>query len=235
MNCLDFRRVISTEPTNQTPDMLRHMHECSACMAFAQRQQQFEARLSDVLKIEAPEGLASRILLSQGLGTRRRQSIVRNNWLALAASVLLTIGLVGGMLFVNYPYSLQRVALAHVNHVDMESPHMQVKQDVSLSKLNNLLEPYNMAFTQQIGQVNFAGICLMRRSSGVHLVVKGAKGPVTILMMPGEYVGERKTMRDRRLEGVLIPTDNGSIAIIGEVGEMLEQYEGRIDSALNYI
>jgi hypothetical protein len=67
-------------------------------------------------------------------------------------------------------------------------------------------------------EVRYAGVCDIRRRPGAHLVLAGERGPVTVLLMPDERVSQRTAAR-RRPEGVILPVDGGSLAIVGSRGE----------------
>ena len=232
MNCLEFRRLLTVDPAGQGPDMLRHRRECSACAAFAERMSQFEHTLGEAVKITVPDDLASGILLRQSMGVDRAERTRRARWLALAASLLLTVGLVSGLWVVNYPYSLDAVVLAHVNG---ELHHLEDRNNVRLAQLNDMLRPFNTQLRRDIGPIHYAGSCRMRKYAGAHMVLEGDKGPVTVLLMPGEYVGDRTPVQDRRFSGIIVPVDNGSMAIVGERGEALGGIERRMRSATSVV
>ncbi len=61
-----------------------------------------------------------------------------------------------------------------------------------------------------------------------HLVVQGEKGPVTILLMPHEMVDMPIRLEGQSIEGVILPVGHGSIAIIGERGEAIDQFRSRV-------
>lgn len=229
MNCLDVRRILAATPSSQKPDVLQHLGECRSCARYAAQEEALSQQISTRLKIAAPDGLSSRILLQHGLLEEKRHRMRRHYWQALAASVLLTVGLVSGMLIVNYPYSLEDIAFAHVQNEKMA---LQVEDDIPLVQVNNMLAPYNLKLRQAIGRVDFAMPCHIRQHAGAHLVIDGKYGKVTVLFMPGEYVLARKTMQEQGMQGLLIPIDGGSIAIISQRRKSLKTIAARIHQAL---
>ncbi|VAX10481.1 hypothetical protein MNBD_GAMMA25-1401 [hydrothermal vent metagenome] len=229
MLCLDVRRILAATQVSLAADVLAHLKTCKSCARYAEQEAMLSRQISEKLTVAAPEGLASRILLQHGLGEEKRYRMRRNHWQALAASVVLTVGLISGMLMVNYPYSLEAATLAHV---DEEKMALQAEGDIQLSRVNDLLAPYNMKLQQAIGRVNFAMPCRIRQYVGAHLVINGEYGKVTVLIMPGEYVMARTTLQEQNMRGLLIPTRGGSIAILGEQQEPLEAIEARINQAL---
>jgi len=229
MYCLDARRILTATPDTTEVELQEHLHQCPACTRHAEEVLNFTRQIETQLSVAVPEGLSSRILLQHGLAEERRSRLHRHYWQALAASVLLTVGLVSGMLMVNAPYSLEEVALAHVQE---ESMALQAEGDIQLSQLNDMLAPYQLKLQQAIGQVAFAMPCHIRQYAGAHLVVEGEHGKVTVLIMPGEYVMARKNLQKQNLQALLIPTETGSIAIIGQPKEPLEAIEARLNQAL---
>jgi len=229
MYCLDVRRILTATPDSADAAVYEHLHECPACARHAEDEKNFSRQIEMQLNVAVPEGLASRILLQHGLTEERRNRLHRHYWQALAASVLLTVGLISGMLMVNAPYSLEEVALAHVHD---EAMALQAEGNIQLSQLNTMLSPYQLKLQQAIGRVGFAMPCHIRQYAGAHLVIDGEHGKVTVLIMPGEYVMARTSLQEQDLQGLLIPMDGGSIAIIGQVQEPLEVIEARINQAL---
>ena len=51
------------------------------------------------------------------------------------------------------------------------------------------------------------------------MVLNGSKGPVIVLPMPKEFVSKRVTIESKKLEGMILPTRNGSMAVVGQHGE----------------
>jgi len=229
MNCLDVRRILAATPASQQADVLAHLQQCPSCARYAEQEHVLSNKIRAQLNVAVPNGLNSRIMLQHNLKERTRSRNQRRYWQALAASVLLTVGLISGMMIVNHPYSLEEVALAHVRD---ESMALQARDNVQLSQLNTMLAPYNLKLRQAIGRVDFAMPCRIRQYAGAHLVMQGEYGQVTVLIMPGEYVLARKALQEQELQGLLIPTAGGSIAIIGQMQEPLEHIEARIHQAL---
>jgi hypothetical protein len=58
--------------------------------------------------------------------------------------------------------------------------------------------------------------------------MQGEKGPVTILLMPDEAVAEAVPFSDARTRGIILPVGNGSVAILGERDEQLENIQNSI-------
>ena len=58
--------------------------------------------------------------------------------------------------------------------------------------------------------------------------MQGKRGPVTILLMPHEMVDMPIPLDGQSIEGIIFPVGEGSIAIIGERGEQIDQIKTRV-------
>lgn len=226
MDCLSYRREVLQDPQSQAAQLVGHRNGCAVCARFTQELQQFEQSMRDAMQIDAPEGLASRIILHQQLAQRQPRKPV---WLALAASVLLTVMLV----FAFYPaqVSLQQVVL---NHVNGELKHLHDQHNVSVSKLNQILLTQGTQIKQLTRTVNYAGACPIRDYKGTHMVLQGKRGVITVLLMPKEYTQGRQSFRDERFQGVIVPTNNGSMAIVAEDPQEINELEQELKQQLEF-
>lgn len=225
MNCIELRRRLLESPGEHGEEIQTHLGECESCREFANRSQFMEKELAEVLALEVPENLASRILLRQSTSIEKAKRNRRQWWGAIAASVLLTIGLVGMLVVNNYPTSLEATVLAHINS---ELRHLNDRSNVQLAQVNKILSPLGSQVLQPIGMVHYAGACRIRNHDGAHLVVASEQGNVTLLWMPGEYVPGSRNLSDDRFTGIIVPTQNGSVAIVGENPESVKLLENRL-------
>ncbi|MFW2439606.1 MAG: DUF3379 family protein [Arenicellales bacterium] len=72
-----------------------------------------------------------------------------------------------------------------------------------------------------IGKLNYANNCQIRKNTGAHLIVNGENGPVTVLVMPGEHIDEDINITPRRFDVAIYSTVYGSLAVVGEKGEQI--------------
>ncbi|UCE88557.1 MAG: DUF3379 family protein [Pseudomonadota bacterium] len=226
MNCLEYRRLMTIEPGSRDPELLEHAGKCAACATFNARLQRFEHNLGQTLAVEAPEGLESRILLRQSVKASRARRAWNQRIYAVAATMLLTVGVVSGWMLTKYTQRVQApLDQLVLNHIHDEEGHLHERNDVQLAELNQVVNRFGVRADALPAQVNFAHPCPMRKDKGAHLVLAGKQGPVTVLIIPGEQVRERTAVRDERFEGYILPTRYGALAIIGEHGEQLEEIQ----------
>ena len=229
MNCLEFRRIQLTHLVCEDPAFLRHRMNCSSCAGFAVREAQFEERLTAALQIPVPEFPSSILRPHSKLG-RFRQHFRRRTYLALAASVLLTVGLALGLLMPERESVLQHAVIAEVN-ADREQ--RAAGEHVRLVALNALLDPFGMELGDTgLGKVTFADHCQIRDKTAVHVMFAGKQAPVSLLIMPGQQVERRLPLRSNELIGALMPIAGGSMALVSEPDEGLDAIESRVRSVL---
>ncbi len=231
MNCLEFRRRSLAEPACQDGAVLCHKRDCTRCAEFSFSVAQLDRGLSEALQIEVPSNLASRIILRQSLNVDRTRQSRKTRLYALAASILLAVGLASGWYMATRLPPLDRSVIARINEV----PASRVAaQQVPYDRLVRVLQTLGAELKGSLGQVSYASIYYMRELRCGQLVLAGLKGPVNVLLMPGVYVENRRPLRSKKLNGVIVPTVNGSIAIIGERGEALDDMEQRLRSAISW-
>ncbi len=229
MDELEFRRRCIADPDERDEAFRRAKRASAERGRLAEQRKRIDRVLSDAMQIEVPEGLAARILLRQSLecSRERRRTVARTY--ALAASVLLALGLGLALLLAPQTYRLEREVLTHINS---ELHHLTEQQNPATAELGELLARFGADLQGELGQVSYAGTCAFRRQHGIHMVLRGERGPVTVLILPGETLDDITDVSDTRFTGVIIPIPNGSMAIVGEQGEPIERLERRLRSAV---
>ena len=121
MNCLEFRHHLLTTPLTESAEFAQHRASCPKCASEAARARQFETQLLTAVSVEASEGLQARILLAQTHDKPQRARLLRPQWLAIAASLLMVIGIT---IWLGYdwsnnpdqPLDLKASVLDHINN-----------------------------------------------------------------------------------------------------------------------
>lgn len=101
-------------------------------------------------------------------------------------------------------------------------------------ELKDLFETVDTELQGNLGLIHYAGTCHIRKHDGVHLVMQGEIGPVTVLFMPGEEITRSSDITNGRFRGVIVPTPNGSMAILGEEGEPIQRIEEQLKSSVSW-
>lgn len=224
MNCLDCRRELLIDPRNESADLITHIKHCKPCRHEREQLLALENTLESSLDYSVPEGLEDRILeISRDenqTGKARSGPFGGHVW-QMAAGVMLGIGL-AVYLGLNQYYPLNNASALEVtvlNHITDELNHLHETHDISQQQLGSVMTAINTHATEDIGKLNYAGKCQIRKNAGAHLIVNGEKGPVTVLVMPGEHIGKNMNIESARFDGTIYPTAYGSLAVVGEKGE----------------
>lgn len=239
MNCIDVHRKLTTDANDLSDAVSSHLEECPSCAKFLESIRGFDKSLHSAANINIPEGLAERILLKQSFVQQHQERSNRYRFIAVAASLLLVLGVsfnigtISNVLDKNL--SLEEVA---INHVIDELGHFDENKNIQLAKLNKVLQPFNIKLNNSIGTVRYAGTCPIRNSRGVHLVIENNNETATLLVMPGEYIKERKSHTKGQFTTTIIPAQNGSIAIVTKTetnSAITKALEKSFNNAIQYI
>jgi hypothetical protein len=235
MNCRDFRRRLLVDPAREDADVARHAASCPACAAELARARVFEETLrvvlSEEVKAHPMPGSASR--------SRRR-------WvtpLALAAALLLVLGLIAGSSqWLPAQWSSARpdaapVAVAVLDHIVAEPAALDATRAVAEPTVRLLLVSLGLRIDAQalgagLQPVRYAARCRIRNHDGLHLVLTGETGPVTLLLMPHTQLWRSAPIRSEHFKGLLIPAGHGSLAIVGTPNESVTPIARRIQREL---
>jgi len=233
MTCIEFRRNLLTDPGTADPEFTRHRRDCHDCADTVERSAHFERQLRKAVNIEVPENLASRILLKQSFEAHAERPWWRTGrTYALAASMLLMVGLMSPGLISHLEQS--RLSEELVALVDNAPYALAASEPVSSGDISAALEPAGLDLDGDIGDVTYAGRCIVRGKLSGHIVVQGDTAPVTVFLIKKQLVADRATIRSDRYSGIVLPQGGGTIAIVSSPGEALEKVEARVRSAIRW-
>lgn len=233
MNCIEFRRMLMTDPLVSDPEFAEHRRTCAACAEAVERSAHLERRLREAVNVQVPENLASRILLKQSFEARPHRAWWRNARVyALAASVLLALGLVSLSLTSRVEES--RLSEEFVALVNGAPNALTARGPVTSGQISEALEAAGLDLAGEIGEVTFAGRCIVRGKLAGHIVVKGDTAPVTVFLIKDRLVSDRATIRSNHYSGFVVPAGVGTIAIVSAPGEPLERLEAEVRSAVRW-
>jgi len=233
MNCMEFRRMLMTDPAVSDPEFAAHRRSCPECADAVERSAHFERRLREAVNVDVPENLASRILLKQSFEAHPKQPWWRAPRVyAMAAGVLLVVGLVSMTL----PPQVEQRRLSEefVALVNGAPYALTVNEPVTGSEISVALEPAGLDLAGSIGEVTYAGRCLVRGKLSGHIVVQGETAPVTVFLIKEQLVSARAAIRSDYYSGVVIPQGTGTIAIVSAPGESIERVEAQVRSAVRW-
>ena len=106
---------------------------------------------------------------------------------------------------------------------------------VPRTRLTSVLSPAGASMQTDAPLVSYAKSCLINGQLVPHLVVQGADGPVTVLVLPNEKVDGPISIMRNGLEGVIVPVEGGgSVAIIGRDAASVESVRQQTQESLAF-
>jgi len=232
VNCLIVRRALLSDPYRPDDSIVQHLQGCTQCQEFASNIRTMDADIHTCLEVDIPAGIADKILLAKGVsGSLQRQK--KSQQLKFAfASLLLILSSLAIYFHLDEPTRIEQIALAHVQE---ELYHLEDRENIQLAQLNTILRAFNMKLDDIPNIINYAGTCKIHSSSGAHIVFQGEHAPITMLLIPGEVTTSRKNITGARFKGVILPLENGSIALITDKSENLAVFERQLYRHLSFI
>jgi len=229
MRCEDFRQQLIREPDEMSDAMASHMESCEPCRAIATQCLAMDDVLREAMAVEVPANLGQTVMMQKILQRKRRSSMPL---LALAATVMLGIGLSAGLFLGGGNDELPGHLVAHIEHeLLLLEPSADV---VSIDRVSYVLSQVNMELRADVGRVRHAGLCVFEGQKVPHLVVHTQNGPVTVMILPERTVKRVQSFDNGEFSGVIVPNGRGAIAIIGGESQDLEPVRQRFEQAVEY-
>jgi Protein of unknown function (DUF3379) len=212
--CEDARLLIGATPADVPRELAAHLEGCEQCGALQREMRSFEADLRRALQ-EPPD--MSRFL------TRRRPPVWRG-W-ALAASVVL-VACAALAVWLLVPGE----TLAHqvVVHVEGEPQSWLASQQVSAAGIQRVLSRSGVQLELTSERVVYAHSCWFRGHYVPHLVLQTARGPATVMLLRHEPVRRREAFSEAGMTGIIVPAQQGSIALLSRGGADLNALAGEM-------
>jgi hypothetical protein len=188
--------------------------------------ERFEELLLRAMKIDVPD-------LRKRVPSLPRRAIT-SKWVlgTLAASVILGVGLMVNMLRNTAFLSTGDIAKDVVVHVHHESGAFESKTAVPRDEIEGVLRAAGATMTE-VGKVSYVKLCPFRGTMVAHFVVQGSAGPVTVLLLPDEEVTEPVPVDEDGIVGTIVSLETGgSIAVVGNPGEQIEDIQNRVAAAV---
>jgi len=235
--CLEVRRELTTQPNGREPAILQHLSSCNACVGYLKVIKLFDNKLAAALHVEVPEGLESRILLAQRMSLqvidqgRTQKTSNRSNcsWMSLVAGIVLALGLSIGIYKLGESHGIEREILAYIYE---DLCVLDRDDNIILASLNKLLKPHGIKAKETIEHIRYAFNRPIDDKIAPHFILDDKGKAITVMYIPWERVSKRTPVDDQRFKGVLVGSEQGSLVILLEDQEVLENMERRAMSSV---
>jgi hypothetical protein len=214
MNCLDARRELTGDPRRVASALERHLAECPRCAAYRAELLAQDERLATVLRVPVPDGLAERVLLRQGMARA-----LASRWLALAATLVVTLGIAGFFGFERWQEAPARDAIAHV--VEEEPHEFAIDRHGDVSVLTPVLAAAGLSLGGEGVSVRYMGKCPFRGSYAHHVVLETPFGKATLLVTPDQPLATTVIADSAGLAALAAPAKQGSFSLVADSRDAL--------------
>jgi len=229
MNFSEFKKLIGADPRNRDPETLRARNSAPEFEAAAAQAEEFEEKLQTALLVQPPAGFVDEIKSIAQQPARQRKWIP----LALAASLLITVGAVGLVWKQSHQWdNIEDYLADHYSH-DGYAFVAQAKDIVAEQDINKIMTSLNASADQQLsGNIMFIKLCPTPDGRGAHFVVRTDQGLMTIIFMPNTPVTDGEMVEFDQMHAYLVSLEHGSVAIIGNQSQAVENLEIMIRNSL---
>jgi len=236
---LEFRKSATIDHDNHDPEFLKKKYQTQHNTRFADEQQAFNQVLLNTLTITTPDNLSERIILNQQLSEHKLQRRKKHqkqwrNWLvgSVAASLIIAFSI---QLLIPATVDSEQLAQQVISHVHEDTHALNVRMDVPKSSIDTMLASYGGKLNGPIGKVSFLGHCIVGGHTGIHMVLNTSQGLVTVILLPTQAIDQSSLLADHQFNGIVYPSQKGSIAIIAEHAQSIKDTRQKINQNLNWI
>jgi Protein of unknown function (DUF3379) len=228
MDCMHYRRSLLADPRDPDAALRAHRDTCAECAAFTERLLGFEARLQRALRVPVAAEPARPPL-------RASRARFGSGWLALAASVLLAIGLGTGLWLFAPGRSLAADVVVHMG--GEPDAWRRTEVPVPAPALADVMADAHVRLAGAPGIISYASSCRFHGHQVPHLVMQTAAGPVTVMVLVHDPVMKTVRFDEEGYRGVIVPVrSHGSLAVLtqGAAEDLpaIERLAARVQRAL---
>jgi hypothetical protein len=221
MNCEEFRTLVGAEPNITRPDVLAHAEQHAECARYREEMQAMDRLIYRALAVDVQPAAAPALPKSSPRVWR------------MAASLLITAIAVA---FTSIWLLTPRDTFAQevIAHIQEEPDSLLItSESVSDEHLEKLLGAAHVRLKPGVAHVSYATPCKFRDRLTPHLVVQTDRGPITVLVMPGEPIRPREHINEEGFQGVVLPAPRGVIVVLG-IGAPADDVAQTVLDALEY-
>jgi hypothetical protein len=222
VTCDEARLLIGANPHASLAELEEHVQGCAGCTHFREEMLTLDGHIQRAL--QQPPDLARPRRARAPLGPWRQ-------W-ALAASVaLISLAVIGTWLL------RPSESLAHevVVHVQAEPESWLATQQVSAADIDKALKGAGVTLDVTSPKILYAQSCWFHGHYVPHLVLQTAHGPATVMILRHDQVRSRQNFHEAGLTGVIVPAEHGSIAVLTQGGDSVDDVAARMQQDVHWL
>ena len=233
MQCDNYRERLAADPSESFDGGAGHAADCVACSNYRQEIRALDQRIAAALSINVPAPHLPELPSVDATGPgsivdlhsrRPAKRFSLPAWIGIAATLAAVAFLATRMLAPEL--TSPSLAVQVIAHMDHEQSSRQVTSVAVPEQVLGRVIDDNVA-TMETGRelVTYAMSCVINGRTVPHLVIQGASGPVTLILMAEEQIDGAIPLSGNNVHGVILPVGSGSVAIIGERTEQLNEID----------
>lgn len=233
MDELEFRRRVYADPDTIDPDVVRAAELDPEKRKFIEQMRQMNHGLKQAARVSVPDDLAHKLIWQQTAEDFSRRKRKQRWYIGVAASVALTMGILGTLWFTATPSQLEYHALAHVTHVPKELPHSA--QPVNLNQVNAKLASFGGQLTAAIGNIKVVNFCHLQATRSLHLILDTPQGKMSVFIVPPDKAAEIPArFGNQQYDGTSFGLQQASVMVVGAKGTNLDELAGKVRQSIRF-
>lgn len=247
MNTNELIERLWADPEDVSEDLLAALAANQDLRAEQQAARDFNAALKASLHavsadatlrlklLQVPDQTANKVADAAAPAMAAGNDSIWRRALPVAACLILILGLV--LYFrPDMNLELEKELFAHVY---AEERFLNSENHLPLSEVNARMDDVlgahllTTADTKKL-DITFAKDCWIAKGKAMHMIVKGKTGAVTMIMMPSSIAASEFKIADERLRGIVTPTAHGTLVVIGNKQEPIEEYRKLLSTNLDW-
>jgi len=258
MDELEFRRRVIAQPNSTEKELMAFAEQHPEQQQLIDDMQTLDEQLNAALAIDVPQDLAKRIIANTAKHDAEQQASDSSSndneqgansnvvdakkrfkkgriQLAMAASLIVAVGIFFLSSQQHNQYTVSEHALAHVYH---EIYSLDKKEPISLQTVNEKFALLGGHLDELPGKITYAMFCDFKGEKGLHLVFESEFGPMTVFIVPSEHqsfgIGN-DDFSDERFAGNINRGTQADTILIASLGAPIDNYNNRITDAIRWL
>lgn len=201
-------------------------------LAAAKSAEALEQRIGETLtQVAVPADLVEGLV---ELPAQQKRPQGLPGWLAIAASVVLLVGVSSVLWLGETPQdkAIERYVAEHFEH-DGASVLASAANGMDPAQVEAVMASLGARASADLaGRVQYIKFCPTPDSKGAHMVVSTAEGPATVIFMPAVNLDAPMLLRIDGKETRVVSLTSGAAAIIGPGGEAVRELEAMLEEGI---